>query len=99
MCRIAGERAICSCLQGYSGAPPACRPECVVSSECPHNLACINQKCRDPCPGTCGYNAECHVNNHNPICSCRDGFIGDPFESCSPKRKSIAFSVAYITAI
>lgn len=87
VCRIAGEHPTCSCLPGYSGAPPSCRPECVVSSECQHNLACINQKCHDPCPGTCGYNAECTVIKHNPICSCRDGYVGDPFERCERRSK------------
>ncbi len=53
-CRVQGDRPICSCKIGYLGSPPGCRPECVVSSECDHNLACINQKCRDPCPGSCG---------------------------------------------
>ena len=29
----------------------------------------MQQKCRDPCPGLCGANAECRVTNHNPICN------------------------------
>lgn len=74
--------ATCSCLPTYKGAPPACQPECVVSSECPQTKACVNQKCVDPCPGTCGINALCNVINHNPICSCPPGHDGDPFTSC-----------------
>lgn len=75
--------AACSCLPNFKGSPPVCQPECVVSSECPLNKACINQRCTDPCPGTCGVEARCEVLNHNPICSCEPGFEGDPFVSCS----------------
>lgn len=83
-CRSVNGHAVCSCVAGYIGAPPTCRPECVVSSDCPADKACANQKCRDPCPGTCGLNARCHVANHNPICSCKAGFEGDPFVRCLP---------------
>jgi hypothetical protein len=67
---------------GYIGTPPSCRPECVVSADCPQDKACLNQKCKDPCPGTCGQNARCQVVNHNPICSCPPGHTGDPFNRC-----------------
>lgn len=70
-------------MSGYIGTPPSCRPECVVSSECSQNKACVNQKCIDPCIGTCGLNTRCQVVNHNPICSCSPGFTGDPFASCN----------------
>lgn len=73
---------MCSCLQGYLGSPPSCRPECVVSSECPPTRACVNKKCTDPCLGSCGLNARCEVINHSPICSCLPGQTGDPFKSC-----------------
>lgn len=82
-CREINDQAVCSCVVGYLGSPPTCRPECVSSSECPQNEACNNQKCIDPCPGTCGINAKCNVINHNPICSCYSPYIGDPFTLCS----------------
>lgn len=81
-CRNANEHAVCSCLASFNGSPPNCRPECVVSSECSHERACVSQKCIDPCPGTCGFNARCEVINHSPICSCPAGQTGDPFRSC-----------------
>lgn len=94
-CRETNGQAVCSCLPEYVGSPPACRPECVVSSECASNKACITQKCNDPCPGVCGTNAECRVNNHSPICTCRNGFIGNPFTRCNPiPRKCIKRSRA-----
>lgn len=81
-CREVNGQGVCSCLPNYSGSPPGCRPECVVSSECPLNKACANQKCVDPCPGICGQNANCRVQNHSPICSCAPGYTGDPFSRC-----------------
>lgn len=81
-CRVNNNQAVCSCLPNFIGSPPACRPECVTSSDCPLNLACLNQKCQDPCPGSCGKNSNCRVIKHNPICSCKNGFTGDPFTVC-----------------
>lgn len=75
--------ATCSCLPNYYGAPPVCKPECVVSSDCHQTRACINQKCVDPCIGTCGSKAVCNVINHNPICTCPPGQEGDPFFGCT----------------
>lgn len=86
-CREINGQAVCSCVPGYIGSPPTCRPECVSSSECPLNQACLNQKCIDPCPGTCGIGAICQVINHNPICSCPAPLSGDPFVRCIPVRK------------
>lgn len=88
-CREVNGQAVCSCVPGFIGSPPACRPECVVSSECGQNEACSNQKCRNPCPGTCGVGARCEVVNHNPICSCPPRFTGDPFVRCQPIRKNL----------
>lgn len=93
-CREVNGQAVCSCLPSYSGSPPACRPECVVSSECPFDKACINQKCADPCPGRCGTNAECRVNNHSPICTCISGYTGNAFTICTkiPRKFQTATS-------
>lgn len=80
-----GGNPSCSCLPEFIGVPPNCRPECVLSSECSSQLACIKQKCRDPCPGSCGVNAKCTILNHTPICTCEEGYEGDPFTLCSMK--------------
>ena len=81
-CRNMEGVAACSCLPGYVGTPPNCRPECVIHSECPSNKACINEKCRDPCPGACGAYAECSVIQHNAVCRCQHGYEGDAFSAC-----------------
>lgn len=90
-CRDINGQAICSCLTNYFGNPPNCKPECVVNSECQSNQACINQRCKDPCPGSCGISAICEVRNHNAVCMCPPGYTGDAFTSCAPvslpKRK------------
>lgn len=73
---------MCSCLSNYIGSPPNCRPECLISQDCPQNLACINQHCVDPCIGQCGQNTQCKTIKHRPICTCSPGYTGDPFSRC-----------------
>ena len=80
--RNVGDRCQCTCLPEMIGSPPNCRPECTINADCPIDKACINRKCQDPCPGLCGVNAKCDVRNHNPICICIPGYIGDPFTQC-----------------
>lgn len=73
----------CSCISDYIGNPyEGCRPECSLNSDCPSNQACINNKCADPCRGTCGENAYCQVINHVPSCNCPLGYTGEPFTLC-----------------
>jgi hypothetical protein len=86
-CRAQNDQAVCTCHQNYIGRAPNCRPECIMNSDCPQNLACINQKCINPC-SSCGYNAECQVINHLPMCTCFPGYHGDPFRSCSDLPQS-----------
>lgn len=83
-CREVNSQAVCSCLPDYLGSPPSCRPECSSNSDCPPNRACQNQRCVDPCPGTCGLYAKCTVVNHNPFCSCNERYTGNPFAQCRP---------------
>lgn len=83
ICRILNQQAMCSCLIGYIGVPPSCRPECLVDSDCTSLMACSNQKCNNPCLGACGINAECRVHNHKAICYCFNGYSGDPFTQCT----------------
>ena len=63
------------------------KPECVSDPECPTQLACINEKCKNPCYShTCGRNAECTVKNHRPICVCLVGFVGNPQTICEERK-------------
>ena len=94
-CTERGDAASCSCIRDYIGNPYIeCKPECTVNSECPRDKACIQQHCRDPCPGVCGSHATCFVNNHLPMCKCDPGYTGDAFVSCRriTTRKYIKYS-------
>lgn len=55
-------------------------------------------KCTNPCPGVCGSNANCRVNNHSPICSCNNGFTGDPFTRCNPVPCKKFFDVCLMSS-
>lgn len=81
-CQTRGNSPSCTCLSDYVGSPPNCRPECISNNECPNHLACINLKCKNPCPGVCAPSAICNVISHTPRCSCPQGFTGDPFTQC-----------------
>lgn len=89
VCKERNGAGSCSCLPEYFGDPyTGCRPECVTNSDCDKARACLNNKCKDPCPGTCGINAVCRVINHAPSCSCLPGYSGNPLSSCQLEEPS-----------
>lgn len=85
ICQEIGKIPSCTCMPNFVGSPPNCRPECVVNSECLSSQACMQQKCQDPCEGSCGIGALCSVSRHVPICTCPEGYTGDAFSVCLPK--------------
>jgi len=97
VCREQNGAGSCTCLPDYVGNPyEGCRPECVLNTDCAPNRACIRNKCQDPCPGTCGQNADCQVVNHLPSCTCHPGYTGDPFKFCNnlpPERKLLQHNI------
>lgn len=84
LCQVVSNQAQCACLPGTIGVAPNCRPECSAISDCPSNKNCINNRCVDPCPGTCAAGAQCRVINHTPVCSCREGYTGNAYSTCKP---------------
>ena len=96
-CRVHNDIGVCSCLPEHFGNPyESCKPECVVNSDCVKSKGCERNKCVDPCPGVCGYRAECRVHDHVAMCFCLTGYRGDPFMACSPipsTRKIFRFFV------
>ena len=50
---------------------------CYDNDECPLFNACENKKCINPCAerNPCAPTATCKVINHEPECTCPDGFI------------------------
>lgn len=91
---VCSGEGVCTCLADYQGDPyTACMPECVLNSECSKDKACVSQKCRDPCPGTCGANAICEVFNHIPMCHCPQHMSGNAFVSCIPMQSKFIASI------
>jgi hypothetical protein len=93
-----GNTAQCTCMIGYLGAPPNCRPECLVNPDCPSNKACIQEKCQDPCTGACASTENCQVISHKAACSCPPGTRGSPYSAgCTPIPPSkFPFFVKYL---
>lgn len=88
LCKERNGVGSCSCLPEYFGDPyTGCRPECVSNSDCDRNKACSNNRCKDPCPGSCGINAECRTINHSPTCTCLYGYSGNPLTKCELESK------------
>lgn len=84
ICRENNGVGSCTCPPDYLGDPyEECRPECTQNSDCLTRMACVALKCKDPCPGTCGVNAQCQSVNHLPMCTCILGYTGNPFIYCS----------------
>ena len=61
---------------------------CYDNDECPLFNACENTKCINPCAerNPCAPSAICKVINHEPECTCPDGFIGSPLTDCRPRK-------------
>ena len=69
--------------------PFSAKPECTVDPECPDHLACIEEKCKNPCfTSTCGVNAECRVTQHRALCICNPGYVGDPYRICEERKNA-----------
>jgi hypothetical protein len=86
-CSAQGRRASCECPAGFKGDPYVfCKKgDCEYDDECASSLACFDFHCRDPCVGACGQSAVCEVRDHRPICSCPQGYTGDPLSACDRK--------------
>ena len=61
---------------------------CLINDECPLYAACRNRQCINPCAedNPCAPSAICKVINHEPECTCPDGFIGSPLTDCRPRK-------------
>jgi hypothetical protein len=96
VCKERNGAGSCACIPEYYGDPySVCRPECTSNSDCDNSKACINQKCKDPCPGACGNGAQCIVVNHRPTCECFNGYTGNPSTGCReiPRSKSLLIKI------
>ena len=68
--------------------PPPIATGCASNNDCPDYTACENRKCINPCAerDPCARNAYCKVIRHKPVCTCPDGYIGDPTTSCELRK-------------
>lgn len=93
----------CECRAGFLGNPYVqCdlpkqepKPECTQDSECASKLACINQRCADPCatPHVCSPQQTCTVLDTLPlrtmICKCPSDTVSDNSGNCVPLQPVI----------
>lgn len=61
---------------------------CSHHDECPDYNACENTICINPCAvrNPCAPLATCKVVNHNPVCTCPDGYVGSPETLCTQRK-------------
>lgn len=92
VCRERNGAGSCVCLDDFYGDPyVGCRPECVMNTDCTRDKSCFNNKCVDPCSGSCGQNTECRVTNHAPSCYCLPGYSGNPLHACTSLLSKTSF--------
>jgi len=70
--------------------------ECLIHEDCEESHFCNPEelKCHDACTlAVCGDGALCTSKLHRPVCSCPDGFEGNPYDTCvkSPSRVGMKF--------
>ena len=70
---------------------------CESNDDCPDYTSCRNRKCINPCAvdKPCAPSALCKVVNHNPVCTCPNGYIGSPHTKCTPRK----FCTKYCTKL
>lgn len=85
--------ALCRCIDGYvpdGNTINGCKPQCTSDGECPSEYRCRSQSCVRVCvQGACGVRAQCKAQNHRALCTCPDGYRGDPNVRCSMERPLI----------
>lgn len=85
-CLTVNHEITCRCPAKTKGdALAECVPiECSDNNDCSSDKICIDSKCTNPCSfvNACGANADCTVNNHVGICSCKAGYTGDAQLGC-----------------
>lgn len=98
ICEVFNHRPQCRCPQGFEGNPREyCRrpvveaePECRRDADCSPGLACIQERCQNPCSvlNPCHQTAICRVINTLPvrtmICECIPPLVGDGYSGCFP---------------
>lgn len=88
-CFVRNNQPECRCLSGYRGNPmDACRiVGCLSNNDCPTDKRCVNEQCINPClyENPCSPRAECLPQDHQAVCKCPPGLIGNPYIDCKPE--------------
>lgn len=63
-------------------------PECYKNDDCNGDQTCFNERCINPCATNnhCAQGAFCYVENHQPVCRCPMGYLGQPTVECIPRK-------------
>ncbi len=102
-CFVTNHRPQCRCPPGLEGNPREyCRapqveaePECRQDADCSSGLACIDQRCQNPCRvlNPCNPTANCRVIDTLPvrtmICECPPGTYGDGYTACKAGESNL----------
>lgn len=100
-CIVQAHKAHCICPAGTQGSPmvSCVSVVCQYNEDCADHEACdrLNRRCRPVCEqDTCAEQATCLAQNHQPTCTCLNGFQGNPYIECIGKLNiniSVMFSV------
>ncbi|KAB7496769.1 hypothetical protein Anas_09923 [Armadillidium nasatum] len=85
ICQGINHQPQCLCPPGLRGNPntQCIAIGCASNDNCPDNLACVNERCEDPCGlNPCIDPARCNVENHIALCPCPPGFNGTLDKGC-----------------
>ena len=76
------------CFRIGTATEPSLDVGCDWNSHCPDDTACDNRQCINPCAigDPCDSSAICKVINHEPVCTCPDGYIGNLNTRCELRK-------------
>lgn len=85
-CSVRNHITVCTCPSGFTGDPFV---SCVRSSAGSSLTRAAGSFGTDFCsPTPCGTNTNCRVENGRAVCSCRDGYFGNPIDGCKHECES-----------
>ncbi|KAG8305256.1 hypothetical protein J6590_073749 [Homalodisca vitripennis] len=95
ICTVENHTIACACKPGFVGNPfqncvSQVIKECTMDEDCPSNYTCNNGVCAETCNAVCDLNTIRIIKNYHAACSCKPGFVGNPFLEFEVQIKSIS---------